>query len=45
MIGDDVLSYVLDNLNNNALIDALNNTHIVMIPKKKVWIYERLSAY
>ncbi|XP_021754445.1 uncharacterized protein LOC110719774 [Chenopodium quinoa] len=33
VVGDDVVSYVLDILNNNAPIDPINHTHIVLIPK------------
>lgn len=36
VIGEDTLTYVLDILNNNAPLEQINNTHIVLIPKKKV---------
>ena len=35
VIGEDVLLFVLDILNNNAPMDEINHTHIVLIPKKK----------
>lgn len=34
-IGGDVVSYVLNLLNNGGPVDQINNTHIVLIPKKK----------
>ena len=35
VIGEDVLNYVLDILNNDGSLDEINHTHIVLIPKKK----------
>ena len=35
LIGDDVMDYVLNILNNEAPIENINHTHIVLIPKKK----------
>lgn len=36
VVGDDTIAYVLDILNNGAEIGPINQTHIVLIPKKKV---------
>lgn len=35
LVSEDMLNFVLDNLNNNTLIRSINNTHILLIPKKK----------
>lgn len=35
-IGEEVTEYVLNILNNGAPIDHINNTHVVLISKKKV---------
>ena len=36
IVGPDVITTVLDILNNGSDISALNQTHIVLIPKKKI---------
>lgn len=35
VVGCDVIDYVLNILNNGAPVEQINNTHIVLIPKKK----------
>lgn len=36
IVGEEVVNYVLDILNNGAPLDQINQTHIVLIPKKKI---------
>lgn len=46
IIGEEVISYTLNILNNGASMDNINHTHIVIIPKKeRLQIYKRLSPY